>query len=146
MIAKRYLKFYFWIDTISVLPFDYFSDNPALRLLGLAKVFRLFRLTKLISFMRFDTKQRSRIRLLELVIVMVTMMHWSACLFYSIIKYDYSELSEQVLEDEWAENYWMPPVDVIDRETNFYFLSFKHCYYMSFYYSILLVIGNDISP
>ena len=43
-IALRYLKFYFWIDSISAVPFDLFIDSGWLRYTSLVKVIRLQRL------------------------------------------------------------------------------------------------------
>lgn len=52
-IAKRYLKFYFWIDLISSIPFDLiFPENYSWHLLPLVKIVRLFRLNKIISFLK----------------------------------------------------------------------------------------------
>ena len=47
-IAIKYLKFYFWIDLLSGVPFDILTDNPILRLLTLVKVFRLLNLKKIV--------------------------------------------------------------------------------------------------
>jgi len=55
-IAIRYLKFYFWIDMLSAVPFNLLSENKIVNLLALIKVFRLFRLKKLVAYMHFDTK------------------------------------------------------------------------------------------
>lgn len=42
-ITKKYLKFYFWIDVLSAIPFDNFVDNGILRYISLVKIFRLYR-------------------------------------------------------------------------------------------------------
>jgi hypothetical protein len=43
-IAIKYLKFFFWVDALSAIPFDYFIESGFLRYIGLIKVFRLFRM------------------------------------------------------------------------------------------------------
>ena len=43
-ITKRYLKFYFWIDLLSVIPFNLISDSGYLYCLQLLKIIRLSRL------------------------------------------------------------------------------------------------------
>ena len=48
LIAIQYLKFYFWIDLLSCIPFDLFVDIMFLRLVSLIKVLRLFRFKKII--------------------------------------------------------------------------------------------------
>lgn len=40
-IAKRYLKFYFWLDLIPILPIEDITGNQGLVLLNLLKVIRL---------------------------------------------------------------------------------------------------------
>jgi hypothetical protein len=42
-ITKRYLRFYFWVDLLSAIPFDNFVDSGLLRYISLIKVFRLYR-------------------------------------------------------------------------------------------------------
>ena len=84
MIAKRYLKFYFWIDLISAIPFDLIVDNSFLRLVTLVKVFRLFRLKRIVSFLNITIETRAKIRIMYLAIELIIAIHWVACYFYSV--------------------------------------------------------------
>lgn len=131
LIAKQYLKFYFWIDTISAIPFDLFlNDNYFLRMASMLKIFRLFRLQKIVSFMNFDTQTRAKIRVMSLIIALLTIIHWVTCYWYTIIHDSYySELEKynaQVPVDQRSKylpynfNYWIPQVDLNDMETNYY--------------------------
>lgn len=81
LIAKRYLKFYFWIDLVSALPFDMIFNNSTVELLTMVKIIRLARLDKIISFMNFDTESRSRIRVTYRVMRMIIIVHWVTCMF-----------------------------------------------------------------
>ena len=54
LIAIRYFKFYFWVDLISAIPFDIITNNKYLRMIALVKIFRLFRLKKLMSWLGLD--------------------------------------------------------------------------------------------
>jgi hypothetical protein len=54
IIARDYLKFYFWIDLISGLPLDAFTDNYSLRILVLLKIIRLRRLNRIVTFLNFS--------------------------------------------------------------------------------------------
>ena len=56
LIAKRYIKFYFWIDLLGCTPFEYFSDVKSLGSISLLKTIRLLRFKKLIVFMIFTRK------------------------------------------------------------------------------------------
>ena len=59
-IAKRYLKFWFWIDIISILPIELLmssSETPTgmvrfARIGKLYKIMRLIRLTKVLKLMK----------------------------------------------------------------------------------------------
>jgi hypothetical protein len=119
-IAVRYLKFYFWIDSISAVPFDLISDNKLVQMLALIKVFRLFRLGKLVSFMQFDTKQRSRVRVVYMIISLLLMIHWVTCLMFYLVSDIYNNLSEEERNSKWVNNYWIPPIDVVVGKTEFY--------------------------
>lgn len=64
LIALRYVKFYFWIDLISSIPFDLFIDNGILRYCSLVKVFRLFRFKYIIQFLGLSTQTQGKIRII----------------------------------------------------------------------------------
>ena len=81
MIAKRYLKFYFWIDLLGLLKLDLVTENTYLRLFQLLKTVRLLRFQKLIHFIGFSTVTRARIRITQLIVIMVICIHWTACIF-----------------------------------------------------------------
>lgn len=50
-ITRKYMSFYFWIDLLSVIPFDLISSNRYLYCLQLIKIIRLYRLNKVITYM-----------------------------------------------------------------------------------------------
>lgn len=85
-IALRYLKLYFWIDLVSAIPFDLFIDNGLLRYSSLFKVFRLFRLKRLVSYLDFGAESRAKVRIFYLISTLVMIIHWTTCYFYSIIE------------------------------------------------------------
>ena len=63
-IARRYLKFYFWIDLVSAIPFDIFADSGLIRYIGLIKIFRLIRLQGIINSIGFGPSTRAKIRII----------------------------------------------------------------------------------
>lgn len=83
-IAIRYLKFFFWIDSASCFPFFLFTDNKYLNLLSLLKVFRLYRVNRIIMYLGFSERWRSRIRIVQLVASLVMIVHWITCFFYVV--------------------------------------------------------------
>ena len=80
----RYLKFYFWIDLLSAIPFDLIYDNSYLRLISLVKMLRLVRLKKIVSYLNITTATRARIRVMYLAITLIIAIHWVACYFYGL--------------------------------------------------------------
>lgn len=158
LIAKHYLKFYFWVDIISAIPFSMLtSEMNVLKYISLVKIFRLFRLGKITTFMKFDTKTRARIRVIYMIITLFIVIHFVTCYFYLVTQIQV-ELIHQVHDSDnpwfigqqdfktWNNDFWIPPVDVPDRESNYYHYEPMLKYLILLYYSILLVLGNDIIP
>jgi len=91
-IAKAYLKGWFAIDLVSVLPFDivsYSTGDPAVAKLKVFRVIRLLRLLKLIRilranriFARWETSLSVKYSILSLckfLVLIVIVDHWMAC-------------------------------------------------------------------
>ena len=111
-IARRYMKFYFWIDLISALPFDMIFNNSTVELLTMVKIIRLARLDKVISFMNFDTHARSRIRVTYRVLKLVIIIHWVTCMYGYEAYQQWHGLLHELKPNEkyvpWDYNYWIP--------------------------------------
>jgi hypothetical protein len=60
-IAKAYLKFWFWVDILSVLPFELMFDRghmvSLVRLSRLPKLYRLVKITKMIRSVKASRSQ-----------------------------------------------------------------------------------------
>lgn len=115
-IAIKYLKFFFWVDTLSAFPFDYFVKEGFLRYIGLIKVFRLLRLKTAISNLGLGASMRAKIRIIQLIIVLLISIHLTTCYLYATVSKNYFDLGT----DSFDLNYWMPPVDLNDFETPYY--------------------------
>jgi hypothetical protein len=144
LIAKNYIKFFFWVDLLSAIPFDYFIKDGFLIYIGMIKVFRLLRLKKVIDNLGFSAKSIAKIRIIQLVVMLLMVIHLATCYLYSIVTIDYFTLGPG--PHLFDLNYWMPVVDLNDSETTYYSDSTNVQYVQSFYYAFLLLTGNDISP
>lgn len=103
MIAQNYLLGWFWVDIISSLPWSQIlapvstsnaqSVAMVLRVTRLVRLLRLFQLTKVIRVLtRSNIKNfvsqmeaavgRTMMRMLQLLMLAFTLIHWSACVFY----------------------------------------------------------------
>lgn len=87
LIAKRYLAFWFWLDTVSTIPFDMFfgEDGTWIRL---TKIFRLLRICRagrifdrIFCYLRTHP---SIVRLVRYLVYLAFVLHWLACGFWYI--------------------------------------------------------------
>ena len=90
-ITKKYLKFYFWIDVLSAIPFDNFVDNGILRYISLVKIFRLYRFQQIIYSIGFGPNTRAKIRIVQIILTMMMMVHWTSCYFHQMTEFEYQQ-------------------------------------------------------
>ena len=95
VLAKRYLKTWFSVDVISILPIDIvalaspgISSGPELRSIRLLRVFRLLKLARVLRASRIIQRWQNAIEMsssqLSLMTILVTyaiFVHWFACLW-----------------------------------------------------------------
>lgn len=120
MIAKNYLQFYFWVDLLSAIPFDNFVDSGLLRYISLIKIFRLYRFQQVIYSIGFGQNTRAKIRIIQIIVTMMIIIHWTTCYFYQITDSEFSN-SEYEKVEEFYYSHWIPPVDINDHYTEFYY-------------------------
>ena len=99
-IALEYLKFWFVIDLIAILPVDklYSGDqdansvksvNKILRLLRVFKLFRVFRISRILSRVEDFTKfNPSFLRLFKIFFLLIIAWHWIACTYWFLSDYE----------------------------------------------------------
>lgn len=108
MIIKKYMSFWFWIDFVSVLPFDLLGlifQSDDLNKAKALRVVRLFRLAKLLRILRagrmFDRWESaiavnySMLTLFQFLFLTVIVAHWMACAWHMV----------KVIEDNTTENW-----------------------------------------
>ena len=142
-IAWIYVKGWFTIDLLSVLPFDYMflviygSETDNLQALGLLKGLRLPRLIRLVKLLRLFkvlrinpelkrwmqySRHANLLRLFRLIVIFLAITHFTACIFRGL-----------VVHDEW--------LDLHTQNDNTW-----HQYWLTYYTSLLLIMGEDIQP
>eukprot|EP00347_Sterkiella_histriomuscorum_P009696 403340228 len=136
----------FFIDLAASIPFELIiesvdsgASNKQLRLFGLLKLVRLLRLGRIIRFMKFKQGFKMGMRLIQLLLGLLLLVHWIACIWYLIIR----NISD-----------WIPPKDLalsnpgddISSFTGFYMLDLMSRYFVVYYYAVLTMAGNDILP
>jgi len=83
-IAIQYLKGRFWIDIIASVPFDYVvqpflrgdNNRTVLQMLGVIKLARILRLSRLISFMNLKDDVKMSLKLIRLIFFIVLYIHF----------------------------------------------------------------------
>ena len=106
-ISKNYLRFYFWIDLIGVMPFYpialwwgglLYQDTPTTQFLSLLRLFRLVRLRRVIQLfdiLKFSTKVGlMSLTLTRNAVAALLWTHFAACAFYFIAKLHGFETSD----------------------------------------------------
>jgi hypothetical protein len=89
IIAKKYvLNGRFWVDLISCIPFDSFFDTHSdkLKLISILKLARVFRFTKVISFLNATETVKLSLKLFKLIFYLIIYLHLQACAWYFYTK------------------------------------------------------------
>ncbi|XP_011193001.1 uncharacterized protein LOC105218854 isoform X5 [Zeugodacus cucurbitae] len=131
LIAKHYLKTWFFLDLISSIPLDYiflifnqdFSDSfqilhagRALRILRLAKLLSLVRLLRLSRLVRYVSQWEEVyflnmasvfMRIFNLICMMLLIGHWSGCLQFLVPMLQGFPSNSWVSINELQESYWL---------------------------------------
>lgn len=97
LIAKRYLRFWFWFDLITSFPFDYILGGfhqgfahyfKVLRLIRLIRVFRIIRVIRLLNHtggkVRFSSSTLYKLSIFKIMFSMAFIAHLMACLWYLV--------------------------------------------------------------
>ena len=90
----------------------------------------------------FNAATRAKIRVAQLIVILIMLIHFTTCYFYTLVGSNYLDFGT----GSFAFNFWMPPVDLNDNYTSYYEDSKKMQYLQSFYYAFLLITANDIAP
>jgi len=130
----------FWIDLLASIPFELIyplfvntqeDTDTQLRLLGLLKLVRLFRLGRIVTFMKVRQSFKLGFRIFQLLFFFIMLVHWVGCMYFVM-----------VIDTEQ----WLPPFDLNNQETEFYSFSYVVQYEVVFYYAVIMTVGNELAP
>lgn len=82
IIAVNYLKFFFWIDLLAAIPFNFMTEVKLLALAQLVKMLRLAKIEKLMTYLKIDQLARGSLRIFYLIVAMIISFHWVGTYFY----------------------------------------------------------------
>ncbi len=81
-------------------------------LLGILKLIRLFRLGRIITFMKVNSSLKIGFKIFQLLFGLLMLVHWLSCVWILLIDFDYQD--------------WIPTKDLDAYRTNFFTLPFWH--------------------
>jgi len=102
IICQNYVfKGWFWIDTLSIIPFEIISillgnSSLNLRFFKMLKMIRLLRLTKIINYLKTNKKVKFGLLVCQVFLFLFFSYHWIGTMWFFIA--------------DW-ENLWIPPKD-----------------------------------
>lgn len=147
-IIRQYIRGWFWIDLVAVLPFDMVGviassdEMNNLKVLRIARLLRLFKLLRILKagrmFERWETSYAinySVLTLVKFVALTVVVAHWLACLWHMTVNIENSE-------PNWVTNYGDPADE--ERE-----LTTAEVYIVALYWAVMTMstIGyGDVTP
>lgn len=138
-IALYYLKGRFWIDFLASVPFDLLtyafnssrSNQLTLQLIGLLKLIRVLRLSRLITYLNVKNELKMSLKLGKLIFFLILYIHCLGWTWFFIVK---------------QNEEWIPPLDYVWIQTDIYDESQDEQYLNSIYHAVLMLGGNDIGP
>ena len=97
---------------------------------SLLKLFRVTRLTRIIARLNVSEDTKNSLKLFQLIFFIIMYIHCMGCAWWGIIKIDET---------------WVAPLDM-GSDHIIYEETFGRQYVISVYYSVLLMMGNDVYP
>lgn len=86
---------YTWVVVVGETTSD--NDLARVKLLGLLKLVRLLRLGRIIRYMKFKQGLKVGIRMIQLLVLLLMLVHWIACIWYILVR---------------DRGSWVPPKDL----------------------------------
>ena len=85
-IAINYLRGIFWIDFLSVIPFelilgDFTENKSILKSFSLLKMFRVLRLNKFITYLNQNREIKTSLRIMKLCFFLIVYIHLTGCIW-----------------------------------------------------------------
>lgn len=95
-MALDYLRSTFIIDILATVPFDLIFPTLNVEILGILKLGRILRLSKIIRYLRTTNDIKASLRIFKMVLFLVIYLHCYTCLWWWLAL---------------STKQWMPPMD-----------------------------------
>ncbi|GIL74011.1 hypothetical protein Vretimale_5055 [Volvox reticuliferus] len=161
-ISTHYMKTWFWIDLFGTIPFDSIvlwtgalkdvhkgTSSTELAALGFLKAPRLLRLGRLLRFLD-SFKNAKTFRIVQLFMAMLLISHWLACIWYMMYRFGGKDDA-----DDWAFEVAMFETSNDSSHGSSSYHPDPHTaeasgstlsmYVVTYYYSFLLLVGDNVT-
>lgn len=95
------------------------------------KIMRLFRFTRIISYLNTTEDIKLSLKLIKMVFYLAIYLHWQACAWFFYTRLDQT---------------WFPLLDIIKDDLHFYHMSIGYRYCFSLWHSVSILDGADMVP
>ena len=95
-MAIDYLRSTFIIDILATAPFDLFFPDADVEILGILKLGRILRLSKIIRYLRTTNDVKASLRIFKMVLFLMVYLHCYTCMWWFLVL---------------RNKLWMPPMD-----------------------------------
>ena len=131
-MALDYLQSTFIIDILATVPFDLLFPKLNVEILGILKLGRILRLSKIIRYLRTTNDIKASLRIFKMVLFLVIYLHSYTCMWWWLA------LSTKT---------WMPPMDTaFGVDFSIYKKGFLRKYLVSLLYAVQVCLGSDNFP
>ena len=113
-IGKKYVSSpTFFFDVLSTVPLDDFiqTEGNTLSLLGLLKLFRIFKISTVILNLNTGQEIKAACKVAFLILLMIFYIHWVGCIWNAVV----------TVEEKWIPNMdfiWYPEPQIYDYYSN----------------------------
>ena len=153
LIAKRYLRGFFIIDFISILPYDDITlatgSKANLKILRIVRIVRLAKLLRILRssriFARFEnsmTINYGALKLVKFVVGTLFIAHWMACLWHLVKVVEQSRCN-------WVTDYYFGECLYNDADDNDEHVTARSLYFTALYLATMTIstVGyGDVTP
>ena len=95
-MAIDYLQSTFIIDALATAPLDLFFHDIDVEILGILKLGRILRLSKIIRYLRTTNDVKASLRIFKMVLFLLVYLHCYTCMWWFLVL---------------RTKQWMPPMD-----------------------------------
>jgi CRP-like cAMP-binding protein len=159
LIAKDYVKFWFWVDLVASFPFDVITSGTkgAGGAVKVTKLFKIMRILKLLRLLKLGPilkrvketlfgSSPNVLMVIKTISGLFFTWHWCACCYWFIVDYEWETEFKNRAAGAPGFNLWLPEAWLVDRELGQATIEDKYMH--AFFWGVCVTtgIGWDVEP